>query len=127
RDDWLEQVAEFFRGPAGNFFLIMLGIIGLIMELKMPGTTVPGVIAAICFVLFFWAYSFVGQFTLLAILLFVLGLILIGVEIFVVPGFGFPGIAGIVLLICRLVLVTLERMPQTSQDWANLGNTFGTF
>jgi membrane-bound ClpP family serine protease len=97
------------------------------MELKMPGTTVPGVLAAICFVLFFWAYSFVGQFTLLAVLLFILGLVLIGLEIFVLPGFGFTGIAGIVLLISSLVLVTLEHMPQTSQDWANLGATFGTF
>jgi membrane-bound ClpP family serine protease len=127
RDDWLEQVAEFFREPAVNFVLIMLGIVGLIMELKMPGTTVPGVIAAICFVLFFWAYSFVGQFTLLAVLLFVLGLILIGLEIFVLPGFGFTGISGIVLLVSSLVLVTLERMPQTSQDWVSLGATFGTF
>ena len=127
RDDWLEQVAEFFREPAVNFVLIMLGIVGLIMELKMPGTTVPGVIAAVCFVLFFWAYSFVGQFTLLAVLLFVLGLILIGVEIFVLPGFGFTGISGVVLLVSSLVLVTLERMPQTSQDWVSLGATFGTF
>ncbi len=127
RDDWLEQVAEFFREPVVNFVLIMLGIVGLIMELKLPGTTVPGVIAAVCFVLFFWAYSFVGQFTLLAVLLFVLGLILIGVEIFVLPGFGFTGISGIVLLVSSLVLVTLERMPQTSQDWFNLGTTFGTF
>jgi membrane-bound serine protease (ClpP class) len=127
RDDWLESVAEFFREPAVNFLLIMLGIVGLIMELKMPGTTVPGVVAAICFVLFFWAYSFVGQFTLLAVLLFVLGLILIGLEIFVLPGFGFTGISGIVLLISSLVLVTLERMPQTSQDWVSLGATFGTF
>ncbi len=127
RDDWLEQVAEFFREPAVNFVLIMLGIVGLIMELKLPGTTVPGVIAAVCFVLFFWAYSFVGQFTLLAVLLFVLGLVLIGLEIFVLPGFGFTGISGIVLLISSLVLVTLERMPQTSQDWMSLGATFGTF
>jgi membrane-bound serine protease (ClpP class) len=127
RDDWLEQVAEFFREPIVNFVLIMVGIVGLIMELKLPGTTVPGVIAAICFVLFFWAYSFVGQFTLLAVLLFVLGLVLIGLEIFVLPGFGFTGISGIVLLVSSLVLVTLERMPQTSQDWVNLGSTFGTF
>jgi len=46
RDDWLEKVAEFFREPLVNFILIMVGIIGLIMELKLPGTTVTGVIAA---------------------------------------------------------------------------------
>jgi membrane-bound ClpP family serine protease len=123
RDDLLDRIAEFFREPLVNFVLIMLGIIGLILELKLPGTTFPGAMAAICFVLFFWAYSFVGEFTLLAVLLFILGLILIGVEIFLVPGLGFSGIAGVVLVITSLTLVTLERWPETSQDWMNLGST----
>lgn len=127
RDDWLDEVAEFFREPLVNFLLIMIGIIGLIMELKMPGTTVPGVVAAICFVLFFWAYSFVGEFMLLAVLLFLLGLILIGLEVFVIPGFGFTGITGLVLVISSLALATVERMPQSPQDWVDYGTTLGTF
>src|SRR5262249_35795900 len=52
---WLEAVAEFLRHPVVTVFLVMIGIIGLILELKMPGIGFPGVIAAICFVLFFWA------------------------------------------------------------------------
>jgi membrane-bound ClpP family serine protease len=127
RDDWLDKVAEFFREPLVNVLLIMLGIAGLILELKMPGIGFPGVIAAVCFVLFFWAHSFVGQFTMLAVLLFVLGLILIGLEIFVLPGFGVTGISGIVLLVGSLVLVTLERMPETTQDWVGLGTRISMF
>lgn len=127
RDDWLDQLAEFLREPWVKFLLIMAGIVGLIMELKMPGVGVPGVISALSFVLFFWAHSFVGQFTLLAVMLFVLGLILIGVEVFVVPGFGVPGISGILLVIASLVLVTMEKMPETNQDWLNLGLTLTTF
>ncbi len=123
RDDLLDRIAEFFREPLVNFVLIMLGIVGLILELKMPGTTFPGAIAAICFVLFFWAYSFVGEFTLLAVLLFLLGLILIGVEIFLIPGLGFSGVAGVALVIISLTLVTLERWPETTQDWVHLGST----
>ncbi len=126
RDDLLDRVAEFFRDPVVDFVLIMLGIVGFILELKMPGTTVPGAIAAICFVLFFWAYSFVGEFTMLAVLLFLLGLILIAVEIFLVPGLGFSGVAGVVLVITSLVLVTLEHWPETSQDYARLGGTVTT-
>jgi membrane-bound ClpP family serine protease len=122
-DDLLDRIAEFFREPLVNFVLIMLGIVGLILELKMPGTTFPGAIAAICFVLFFWAYSFVGEFTLLAVLLFLLGLILIGVEIFLVPGIGFAGVAGVALVIISLTLVTLEHWPETTQDWVHLGST----
>jgi membrane-bound serine protease (ClpP class) len=127
RDDWLDQIAEFFREPLVRFVLIMLGIVGLILELKMPGATFPGVLSAICFVLFFWAYSFVGEFTFLAVLLFILGLVLIAVEIFVIPGFGVTGISGIVLVIFSLVLVTLEKMPETTQDWVSLGGTLTTF
>jgi hypothetical protein len=127
RDDWLDRVAEFFREPVVNVLLIMIGIAGLILELKMPGLSLPGVIAAVCFVLFFWAYSFVGEFTVLAVLLFVLGLVLIGLEVFVMPGFGVTGVSGVVLLITSLVLVTLERMPESTQDWMNLGTTLVTF
>lgn len=127
RDDWLDQIAEFFREPWVRFLLIMLGIIGLILELKLPGATLPGVVSAVCFVLFFWAYSFVGEFTFLAVLLFILGLALIAVEIFVIPGVSFPGIAGVLLVIFSLVLVTLEKMPETTQDWVNLGATMTTF
>jgi membrane-bound ClpP family serine protease len=127
RDDWLDKVAEFFREPLVNVLLIMIGIAGLILELKMPGIGFPGVIAALCFVLFFWAHSFVGQFTMLAVLLFVLGLILIGLEIFVLPGFGVTGISGIALLVGSLVLVTLERMPETTQDWVSLGTRLSMF
>ena len=123
RDDLLDRIAEFFREPLVNFVLVMLGIVGLILELKMPGTTFPGAIAAICFVLFFWAYSFVGEFTLLAVLLFLLGLILIGVEIFLIPGLGFSGVAGVALIIISLTLVTLEHWPETTQDWVHLGST----
>jgi membrane-bound ClpP family serine protease len=126
RDDWLDKVAEFFREEVVKIFLVMIGIAGLILELKMPGTGVPGVVAAICFVLFFWAHSFVGQFTLLAVFLFLLGLIMIGLEIFVLPGFGVTGISGIALVIASLVLVTLERMPETTQDWLSIGATVTT-
>ena len=93
----------------------------------MPGATLPGVVSAVCFVLFFWAYSFVGEFTFLAVLLFILGLVLIAVEIFVIPGISVPGIAGVLLVIVSLVLVTLERMPETTEDWVSLGHTLTTF
>jgi membrane-bound ClpP family serine protease len=125
--DWLSAVAEFFRQPLVNVLLIMIGIGGLILELKMPGVGIPGVIAAICFVLFFWAYSFVGEFTMLAVMLFVLGLILIGVEVFILPGVMAFGISGVLLVILSLVLVTLTKMPQSTSDWLSLGATLTTF
>ena len=130
RDDWLDAVASFLREPTVNVILIMLGIGGLILELKVPGFGIPGIVSAICFVLFFWAHAFAGQstweFTLLAILLFVLGIVLLAMEIFLLPGFGVTGVSGIALLVISLVLVLLERMPSTSQEWASLGAALTT-
>lgn len=123
---WLDRVAEFFRLPVVNVALITIGLIGLFFEFKLPGTTFPGSVAAICFVLFFWAYSFVGQFTLLAILLFLLGLVLLGIEVFVVPGLGFAGVAGAGLMFLGLLLVTLAHWPSDQNDWTDLGATFGS-
>jgi membrane-bound ClpP family serine protease len=130
RDDWLDAVAQFLREPIVNVILIMAGVAGLILELKMPGFGIPGIVSAICFVLFFWAHAFAGQsaweFKLLAILLFVLGLVLLGVEMFLLPGFGITGISGVALIVISLVLVTLEQMPSTSQEWIGLGTGLTT-
>jgi membrane-bound ClpP family serine protease len=126
--DWVDQIADVLRHPFVGFLLVMIGITCLILELKIPGATAPGVIAAICFVLFFWAQSRLnGQIIILAILLFVLGLILVGIEIFVMPGFGFVGIAGILLMVIGLGLATVERMPHSESDWLELGAKFTQF
>jgi membrane-bound ClpP family serine protease len=122
----LDRVAEFFRKPIVNVALIALGVLGLIFEFKLPGTTFPGSVAAICFVLFFWAYSFVGEFTLLAIMLFLLGLVFLGIEVFVVPGLAFSGVAGVVLMFLGLLLVTLEHWPGDQAEWTRFGETFGS-
>src|SRR5437773_2444784 len=49
---WLDGVAAFFRKPIVNVALVTIGLIGLIFEFKYPGTTFPGSVAALCFVLF---------------------------------------------------------------------------
>jgi membrane-bound ClpP family serine protease len=126
--DWLDRLAYFLGDPVVAMFLIIIGVTCLILELKMPGIGIPGVIAALCFVLFFWSQSQMnGQVTLLAVLLFLLGLVLLGIEIFLVPGFGVIGISGILLVLAGLGLATVEHMPQTSQEWANFGGTLTTF
>ena len=126
--DWLDSVQEFLRHPVCAIVLVMIGVIGMILEMKIPGVTLPGIIAAVCFILFFWAHSaLAGQWTWLAVLLFVLGLILLGLEIFVIPGFGAAGVCGILLVISSLALVTLERKPETTREWVSFGATLTTF
>jgi membrane-bound ClpP family serine protease len=118
--DWRDQFAEFLRRPVTRIFLVMIGIVCLLLELKMPGVGVPGVIAAVCFVLFFWAHWGTGGLDLLALLLFLLGLVLIGLEIFVFPGTAVVGISGVVLVVLSLALAALEKWPQSPGDWTKL-------
>jgi membrane-bound ClpP family serine protease len=126
--DWLDKLATFLSDPVVAMFLVILGITCLILELKMPGVGVPGVIAAVCFVLFFWSQTQMnGQMTLLAVLLFLLGLVLIGIEIFLLPGLGVTGISGIVLVLAGLGLATVERLPQTSNEWVGFSWTLTKF
>jgi membrane-bound serine protease (ClpP class) len=126
--DWLDEFAEFLCKPVVSVFLVMIGIAGLILELKIPGVGFPGVVAALCFVLYFWAHhdQMRGHLTMLAVLLFILGLILIALEIFVVPGLGVTGISGIVLIVLSLGLVTLVKKPETTQEWMDFGATLTT-
>ncbi len=124
--DWPDLVGAFLRHPAVSVALVAVAILGMILELKYPGSSFPGGMAAICFVLFFWAHSFTGGFTLLAIVLFLLGLFFLGLEVFVLPGIGFAGVAGAVLMFVGLLLVTLEQWPSDPDDWAEVGATFGS-
>lgn len=126
--DWLDKLAAFLSDPVVAMFLVVLGITCLILELKMPGVGIPGVIAAVCFVLFFWSQTQNnGEMTLLAVLLFLLGLVLIGIEIFLIPGFGVTGISGILLVVAGLGLATVERLPQTTEEWYRFGGTLTQF
>jgi membrane-bound ClpP family serine protease len=125
--DWLDGFAEFLRRPVTRIFLVMIGIVCLILELKMPGVGVPGVIAAVCFILFFWSHSQSAGLDLLGVLLFILGVILIALEVFVLPGFGVAGISGTLLVVFSLALVALEKRPQTTEDWFSLLSMMAQF
>ncbi|MFM7149953.1 MAG: NfeD family protein, partial [Gemmataceae bacterium] len=126
--DWLDSLGDFLRDPWTSVILVMIGITCLILELKMPGVGLPGVLSAICFVLFFWAHSQLhGQITWLAILLFLLGLLLLGLEIFIIPGFGVCGISGVLLVLASLGLVAYGHWPRTGSEWVRFGNQISPF
>jgi membrane-bound ClpP family serine protease len=107
--------------------LVMIGVTCLILELKMPGVSLPGVIAAICFVLFFWAHSGFNQIGILAMLLFALGLLLVALEVFVLPGFGVPGVSGILLMLGSVGLVAYGHWPRSNGEWLGFGKTLSPF
>jgi membrane-bound ClpP family serine protease len=98
----------------------MIGLVCLMLEMKAPGISVPGLIAAVCFLLFFWSHWQEAGVDLLALLLFLLGLILILLEVFVFPGLTIAGLGGVLLVVLSLALVALQKRPQTSEEWGVL-------
>ena len=120
-----DRFAEFLKLPVVTVLLVVIGFTGLILELKVPGTTVPGILAALCFILVFWAHTqFSGHVAVLAGLLFILGLILVLLEVFVLPGVGVAGISGVLLMLAALGLATFgggDGLPSTTGEWGRFG------
>ena len=104
--------------------LLIVGLTGLYMEAMAPGHGVGGLIAAACFLLLFWSHFLGGTAGWLEVLLFLLGLALIAVEIFVLPGTIVPGLAGAALILVSLVMACQGFLiPETSRQMHTLAGT----
>lgn len=104
---WIDQIILFLIKPAISGLLIMLIVGGIYFELQSPGIGFPLVVAIIAALLFFAPHYLGGLAQHWEILIFIVGLILLVVEIFVIPGFGVFGIVGIVLIVASLVLAMI--------------------
>ena len=114
--DWAESVIRFINHPIITSILMMVIMVGMFMEIKTPGWGLPGTASLIALALFFGAGYILEIASILDILLFVTGVLLLIVEVFLIPGFGFFGIAGIVLMIAGLFLGLLSDFPLIDGD-----------
>ena len=73
----------------------MIGAVALYFELSAPGIGLGGLIAGLCFTLFFWSRFLGGTAGWLEVILVLAGAAFLAVEIFVLPGFGIAGITGL--------------------------------
>lgn len=111
KSNWAEDVVRFLNNPIISSILIMIGIFGLIAEVKSPGWGVPGTAGVLALALFFGSSYILQLASVIEILMFVVGLGLILVEVFVIPGFGVAGISGIILIVASLFLSMLGADP----------------
>lgn len=103
--------------PIVTGLLIIVGLIALYVEFSAPGLGFGGVIAAVCFLLFFWSKFLGGTAVWLEVLLFLLGVVFIFIEIFVTPGFGIAGVTGMVLMISGLLMASQHFvLPTTTRE-----------
>ncbi len=99
-----DKIIRFLINPFVSGILIMIIIGGIYFEMQTPGVGFPLAASAIAAMLYFAPLYIEGLAEHWEILLFIVGLILLAVEIFVIPGFGVPGILGIIFVVAGLTL-----------------------
>lgn len=102
---WAENIARFLTNSTISSLLLSIGFLGLIFEITTPGWGVPGTAGIISLALFFGGRYIVGLAGLEAILLFVVGLLLLLLELLVIPGFGVVGLLGLAGLVTSIIMV----------------------
>ena len=106
---WAEHVARFVAALAPLF--LIAGLLGIWIELKTPGFGLPGTLGILCLAVFFWGHHIAGLAGWEDILIFLLGIILLFIEVFLIPGFGVVGIAGIVLMLWAVLAAMIQHIP----------------
>ena len=118
---WVDTTAYLLNTAFFTGLLLIVGMVGLYVEFSAPGTVVGGMVAAMCFALFFWSRMLGGTAGWLEVTLFITGLGFVAVEIFLLPGLGIAGFAGGILIVVSIVLASQRFIiPQTSYDLDSL-------
>lgn len=104
-----EAIISFFINPFISGILILIIIGGIYFELQTPGVGFPIMASIIALVLYLVPYYLTGLAEHWEILAFIIGLILIALEVFVIPGFGIFGISGLILTLGSLVFMMLNN------------------
>jgi membrane-bound serine protease (ClpP class) len=107
RSNWAENFARVVSHPALSSLLLSIGFLGIMIELYQPGWGIPGTVGLVCLGLFFLGHYVVRLAGLEEILLFVVGVALLSLEVFVIPGFGVAGILGGLALLVSVILALL--------------------
>ncbi len=106
KSNWALSFIEFLAQPRLALVLLTVAWAALMIELSSPGVGVPGFIAGLCFLLFFWSQFLHGTAGFLEISLFLFGVTCVAIEIFALPGVGIFGFGGAFLIIASMVLAS---------------------
>lgn len=109
KPSWEDDLKGFLMNPMLQSLLIIIIIGGIYFEMQTPGLGFPSAAAVVAAILYFAPLYIDGLAQNWEILVFILGLLLIAVEIFIIPGFGIAGISGIIFLIAGLTLSLLNN------------------
>jgi len=106
---FLDKILLFFLTPVVQGILLMLIIGGIYFELQSPGIGFPSAAAIIGAIFYFSPLYLEGLAEHWEIIVFVIGILLILTEIFILPGFGIAGISGIILMVTGLTFAMIDN------------------
>jgi membrane-bound serine protease (ClpP class) len=118
---WAETFVRFLTNPLVSSLLMTVGMLGLLVEIRTPGFALPGAIGLLSLGLFFWGHWIVQLAGWEELLLVVGGVILLGLEILIIPGFGVAGVVGVIALAVGLGLALVGAGATTSAIVAAFG------
>jgi len=126
---WVDTFVFILNTTFGGFLLITLGIICVYIELHLPSGFF-GILAAVFFSLFFWSRYLGGTAGMLELVLFVLGLGLLAMEMFLIPGFGVFGVSGMLMIFGSLVMAShtfagMSAGEKFDESMSSLGSLAG--
>jgi len=131
-ESWSESIVRFLQPFLP--ILMLIGIGAIYTEIKAPGFGLPGIVGLICLGMVFFSQYLVGLADHTELLLLLIGVLLLGVEVFVLPGFGVSGITGLLIIAAGLVLSFQGFvLPDPSLPWEgallmkNLAQVLGSF
>ena len=120
REHWSELLARFLMSWPVRIILVVVMIIAFLIEAAIPGTAVFGGIALICLGLLIGAPMLVGMAEWWTVALILAGLALIAAELFLTPGVGVLGLAGVASLLSGVVALVLTADPRSQEGSTQL-------
>lgn len=123
RPTWSEGLVAFLTSLPVRGLLVVLFLLGLFLEMTHPGLSLPGAVAVLALAGLVAPPMIINMANWWTIAAILGGVLLVAVEIFVLPGFGIAGVAGLVLLFAGLVgtlVPTRSLFPDTPQQRSEL-------
>ncbi len=106
---WSENMVRFITHPILSSLLLGLGFWAIIFALRIPGLGLPEIVGVTALGLFFWGHRLAGLSEWIDIFLVIVGIALILIELFIIPGFGITGALGIISLLSGIILTLISH------------------
>ena len=117
-----DDILGFLSNAAVRAVLIMLILGGIYMEMHTPGLGFAAAVSLVASILYFLPMLVAGGMPGWVLLAFILGIILIALELFVIPGFGICGVCGIIAIIVSMIGAMVNSDSISGVDFEAVGN-----